>query len=181
MLYSLGDSAVTVLGEHYIAPGAAVIGAVELGQRVSIWFNVVIRADNDRVVIGDDSNVQECSVIHVDEGMPCIIGRQVVVGHKVMLHSCTIGDGSLIGMNAVVLNGARIGKGCLIGANTLIPENMVVPDGSLVVGSPGKIRRQLTAEEQIASGVSDGYVRLSIGIEHIDDILADLEQALAKA
>jgi len=160
MLYSLGDRTVTVLGEHYIAPGAAVIGAVEIGRRVSIWFNVVIRADNDRVVIGDDSNIQECSVIHVDEGMPCIIGRQVVVGHKVMLHSCTIGDGSLIGMNAVILNGARIGKGCLIGANTLIPENMEVPDGSLVVGSPGKIRRQLTDVERqgILEG-ADHYVR----------------------
>lgn len=160
MIYSLGTNRVTLHGEHYIAPGAAVIGAVEIGERASIWFNVVIRADNDHVVIGEESNIQDGSVIHVDNGAPVIIGRQVVVGHKVMLHSCIIGDGSLIGMNAVILNGARIGKGCLIGANTLIPENMEVPDGALVLGSPGKVRRMLSDRERqdILEG-ADHYVR----------------------
>jgi carbonic anhydrase/acetyltransferase-like protein (isoleucine patch superfamily) len=152
----------TIHGDYFIAPGAQVIGAVELGNRASVWFNAVIRADNDRIVIGDDSNIQECSVLHVDSGSPIIIGKQVVIGHKVMLHGCIIGDGSLIGMNAVVLNGAKIGKGCLIGANTLIPENMEVPDGSLVLGSPGKIRRTLSPEQQadILEG-AEHYVRKS--------------------
>lgn len=160
MLYSLGERKVITRGENYIAPGAAVIGSVDIGERVSIWFNVVIRADNDSVIIGDESNIQDGSVLHVDDGYPIVIGRRVVVGHKVMLHSCTIGDGSLIGMNAVILNGARIGKGCLIGANTLIPENMEVPDGAMVLGSPGKVRRMLTDREQqaILDG-ADHYVR----------------------
>ncbi|MCK9468596.1 MAG: gamma carbonic anhydrase family protein [Porticoccaceae bacterium] len=148
MLYSLGTRHIVAKGEYFIAPGSTLIGSVEIGHQVSIWFNVVIRADNDQVVIGAGSNIQDGSIIHVDPGAPVHIGRNVTIGHKVMLHGCTVGDGSLVGMNAVVLNGARIGKGCLIGANTLIPENMEVPDGSLVIGSPGKVRRQLTAEEQ---------------------------------
>jgi carbonic anhydrase/acetyltransferase-like protein (isoleucine patch superfamily) len=159
MIYSLGERKVITRGEHFIAPGAAVIGSVDIGVRVSIWFNVVIRADNDSVIIGEESNIQDGSVLHVDTGYPIVIGRRVVVGHKVMLHSCTIGDGSLIGMNAVILNGARIGKGCLVGANTLIPENMEVPDGAMVLGSPGKMRRMLTDKERqdILEG-ADHYV-----------------------
>ena len=148
MLYSLGARHIVAKGEYFIAPGAILIGSVEVGHEVTIWFNAVIRADNDKVVIGDGSNIQDGAIIHVDPGVPVHIGRDVTVGHKAMLHGCTIGDGSLIGMNAVILNGARIGNGCLIGANTLIPENMEVPDGSLVIGSPGKVRRQLTADEQ---------------------------------
>ena len=160
MLYTLGERKVILRGEHFIAPGAAVIGSVDIGERASIWFNVVIRADNDAVIIGEESNIQDGSVLHVDDGCPIVIGRRVVIGHKVMLHSCTIGDGSLIGMNAVVLSGARIGKGCLIGANTLIPEKMEVPDGTMVLGSPGKVRRMLTDKEQqdILDG-ADHYVR----------------------
>jgi len=160
MLYSLGTRQIVTKGEHFIAPGSTLIGSVEVGHGVNIWFNVVIRADNDRVVIGDGSNIQDGSIIHVDPGVPVHIGRDVTVGHKAMIHGCSIGDGSLIGMNAVILNGARIGKGCLIGANALIPENMEVPDGSLVIGSPGKVRRQLTVDEQQA--LIDGarhYVR----------------------
>lgn len=148
MLYSLQDRSVVVRGECYIAPSASVIGSVDIGPGASIWFNVVIRADLDQVIIGQDSNIQDGSVLHVDEGSPIVIGERVVVGHKVMLHGCTLGDECLIGMNAVVLNGARIGKGSIVGANALIPENMEVPEGVLVLGSPGRIKRDLTAEEQ---------------------------------
>ena len=148
MIYSLGTRKVTYQGEPvFIAPDATVIGSVEIHENVSIWFNVVIRADQDQITIGENSNIQDGSVLHVDPGFPLSIGENVTVGHKVMLHGCTIGDNSLIGINAVVLNGAKIGKNCLIGANTLIPENMVVPDGSLVVGSPGKVKRELDASQ----------------------------------
>jgi len=142
-LYSLGDRTVTTKGEHFVAPGAMVVGSVTLGERVSVWFNVVIRADNDQVHIGDGSNVQDGSILHVDPGFPIHVGNNVTVGHKVMLHGCSIGDGSLIGMNAVVLNGAQIGRECLIGANALVTEGMEIPDRSLVLGSPGKVIKPL--------------------------------------
>jgi len=149
VIYSLGTRTVSFKGEPaFIAPDASIIGSVEIHQNVSIWFNVVIRADNDQVTIGENSNIQDGSVLHIDPGFPLSVGQNVTIGHKVMLHGCTIGDNSLIGINSVVLNGAKIGKNCLIGANTLIPENMVVPDGSMVVGSPGKVKRALT-EQQI--------------------------------
>lgn len=147
MLYTLGDRRPILRGEHYIAPGAQVVGSVDIGDKASIWFNVVIRADNDWIIIGDESNIQDGSVLHVDPDAPLKIGKRVVVGHKVMLHGCTIEDECLIGMNAVILNGAVIGKHSLVGANTLIPENMVIPERSLVVGSPGKVVRQLTEEQ----------------------------------
>ena len=146
MIYGLGDRDVTLHGEQFIAPDASVIGSVTLEDDVSIWFNVVIRADKDTIRIGEESNIQDGAVLHVDPGFPLSIGRQVTVGHKVILHGCAIGDGSLIGMNAVVLNGARIGRGCLIGANALVTEGMVVPDGSVVLGSPGKVVRTLDEE-----------------------------------
>ncbi|MBX2835598.1 MAG: gamma carbonic anhydrase family protein [Gammaproteobacteria bacterium] len=150
MLYSLGESDVRTLGRFYVAPGAVVIGQVTLGEDVSIWFNAVLRGDNDRIDIGAGSNVQECAVLHVDPGIPLCVGKRVTVGHKAMLHGCTVGDGSLIGMNAVVLNNAVIGKNCLIGANALVKEGAEIPDGSLVVGSPAKVVRQLD-EAAIAS------------------------------
>lgn len=138
MLYALGSKA-PVIAEHvFVAPGAALIGSVTLSEDVSIWFNAVLRADNESIVVGKGSNVQECAVLHVDPGYPITIGKRVTVGHKAMLHGCSIGDGSLIGMNAVVLNGAVIGKNCLIGANALVTEGMEIPDGSLVLGSPAK-------------------------------------------
>lgn len=143
MLYRLGHLIPETGVRHFIAPGAAVIGNVILGEDVSIWFNAVVRGDNDVIRIGQGSNVQECAVLHVDEGFPMEIGERVTVGHKAMLHGCTIGDGSLIGMNAVVLNGAVIGERCLIGANALVTEGMQVPDGSLVLGSPGKVVKAL--------------------------------------
>jgi len=139
MKYQLGSRRVTTKGDYFIAPGAAVIGSVELGESVSVWFNAVIRGDNDHIKIGDGSNIQDGCILHVDEGYPLDIGQDVTVGHKVMLHGCSIGDGSLIGMNAVVLNGARIGKNCLIGAHALVTEGQEIPDGSLVLGSPAKV------------------------------------------
>lgn len=148
MIYSLGESKIRYHGKPaFIAPNATLIGAVELHENASVWFNVVIRADNDAIIIGENSNVQDGSVLHIDSGYPLNIGKGVTIGHKVMLHGCTIGDNSLIGINAVVLNGAKIGKNCLIGANALVPENMVVPDGSMVLGSPGKVKRSLSEQE----------------------------------
>lgn len=143
MNYEIGERRPQLAAEVFIAPNATLIGSVTVAEQASIWFNVVIRGDNDLITIGSGSNIQDGSVLHVDPGFPLSIGRNVTVGHKVMLHGCSIGDGSLIGMNAVVLNGARIGSGCLIGANSLIREGMVVPDGSLVLGSPGKVVREL--------------------------------------
>ena len=149
MLYRLGESKVDIAGEDYfVAPSADVIGNVRLENNVSVWFNAVIRGDNDPIVIGENSNVQDCSVLHTDVGCPLTIGRNVTIGHKVMLHGCTIGDNSLIGINAVVLNGAKIGKNCLVGANSLVTEGKEIPDGSLVMGSPAKVIKTLTEEQQ---------------------------------
>lgn len=148
MLYSLANRRPTLIGEHFIAPDAAIIGSVTLETDVTVWFNVTIRADKDTIHIGAQSNIQDGSVLHVDPGYPMNLGRQVTVGHKAILHGCSIGDGSLIGMNAVILNGARIGKGCLIGANALITENSEIPDGSVVMGSPGKVVRTLDEQGQ---------------------------------
>jgi len=148
-IYSLGERRVIFRGErHYIAPNAMLAGSIELGNDTSIWFGVTIRADNDHVEIGDETNVQDGSVLHVDPGFPMKLGRRVTIGHKVMLHGCTIGEGSLIGINSVVLNGAKIGSGSLIGANSLISEGKEIPDGVLVLGSPGKIVRELNSAEK---------------------------------
>jgi len=143
MIYDLAERKVELRGEAYLAPNATLIGSVVVEAEASLWFNVVVRADNDLITIGAGSNIQDGSILHVDPGFPLTVGRHVTVGHKVILHGCTIGDGSLIGMNAVILNGAKIGSGCLIGANTLVTEGMEVPDGSVVLGSPGKIVRTL--------------------------------------
>jgi len=149
MLFSLEDRQVNLIGkEHFVAHNATVIGSVELHDRSSVWFNVVIRGDNDLITVGEGSNIQDGSVLHTDPGFALSVGKNVTVGHQAMLHGCEVGDGSLIGIGAVVLNGAKIGKGCLIGANALVPEGMEIPDGSLVVGSPAKVKRQLNAEQQ---------------------------------
>ena len=149
MIYSLGDKCIDIRGENYfIADSASVIGAVVMENHTGIWFNAVVRGDNEIITIGENSNVQDCAVLHTDPGFPLTIGKGVTVGHKAMLHGCEIGDNSLIGMNAVVLDGARVGKNCLIGANTLVVRGKEIPDGSLVMGSPGKVVRELT-EEQI--------------------------------
>ncbi len=146
-IYALGERTPRFGEGCWLAHNATVIGAVHAGRDVSIWYNVVIRGDNDPITIGDGTNIQDGSVLHNDDGVPLVIGSNVTVGHMVMLHGCTIGDGSLIGINAVVLNHAVIGKNCLIGANTLIPEGKVIPDRSLVVGSPGRVIRELSDED----------------------------------
>ncbi len=143
MIYQLGQTSPSIAEDAYIAPGAQVIGNVMLQTGSSVWFNAVIRGDMDEIVIGERTNVQDGSVLHTDSGFPLTLGTGVTVGHNVMLHGCSIGDYSLIGINAVVLNGAKIGKYCIIGANALITENMEVPDYSLVVGSPGKVIKAL--------------------------------------
>jgi carbonic anhydrase/acetyltransferase-like protein (isoleucine patch superfamily) len=148
MIYSLGDDHVQVAEDVFIAPGAHVIGKVVLQQNSSVWFNVVIRGDCDVITIGENSNVQDGSVLHTDVGVPLNIGKGVTIGHKVMLHGCEIGDYSLIGINSVVLNGAKIGKYCVIGANSLITENMQIPDGSLVMGSPAKVIKPIPEKQQ---------------------------------
>ena len=130
-------------GNYYIAPGARVIGKVTLAEEVGIWFNAVLRGDNEPIVIGPGSNVQDGCVLHTDPGFPMIIGADVTVGHCAILHGCTIGEGTLIGMGAVVLNGAKIGKGCLIGANALVTEGKEIPDHSMVVGQPAKVIRRV--------------------------------------
>ncbi len=148
MKYRLGQSAVECHPESWIAPSADVIGKVKLEEGASVWFNVTLRGDNELIHIGKHSNVQDGSVMHTDMGYPLTLGQGVTVGHKAMLHGCTVGDFSLVGINAVVLNGARIGKYCIIGANTLIPEGKEIPDGSLVVGSPGRVVRELTEPQK---------------------------------
>ena len=148
MIYNLADRKLDILGDDYfIADSASVIGSVVMHQNASIWFGAVLRGDNDVITIGGNSNVQDLSVLHVDPGFPLTIGKNVTVGHKVMLHGCEIGDNTLVGINSVILNGAKIGKNCLIGANSLISENKVIPDGSLVMGSPGKVVKQLSEDQ----------------------------------
>ena len=159
MKYSLAERKVVTKGEYWIAPNAVVIGSVVLENNASVWFNVLIRGDNDVITIGENSQVQDGSVLHADAGFPLTLGSNVSIGHMVMLHGCSIGDGSLIGIKSVVMNGAVIGKNCLIGANTLITEGKIIPEGSLVLGSPGKVVRQLSAEEIARINViADHYV-----------------------
>ena len=150
MITDLGDKKLTTENDDYwIAPDANIIGSVHLSRDASVWFNCTLRGDNEPIVIGEGSNVQDGSIIHTDPGFKCTVGKFVTIGHMAMLHGCEIGDGSLIGIGSVVLNGAKIGKNCIIGAKALITENMVVPDGSMVLGMPGKIKKQLTEEEQM--------------------------------
>ena len=162
MIYSLGERHVEFRGDYYVAPSASVIGSVVLGNNASIWFNCVVRGDNDVITIGDNTNVQDASVLHIDEGVPLTLGMNVSIGHKVMLHGCSVGDNSLIGINAVILNNARIGRNCLVGASSLITEGKEIPDGSLVLGSPGRVVRQLTeAEIRGISEIANHYVEKS--------------------
>lgn len=131
----------------HIAPGAAVVGDVTLGAQSSIWYHAVLRADNDVIVIGERSNIQDGCVLHVDEGCPIRIGDGVTVGHGAILHGCSIGDNALIGMGAILLNGAKIGANCIIGAGALVTQGMEIPDGSLAMGMPAQVRRPVTGEE----------------------------------
>ncbi len=148
MKYRLGQSSVETHPESWIAPNAAVVGKVRLDKDASVWFGAVLRGDNELIHIGEQSNVQDGTVMHTDMGFPLTLGKGVTVGHNAMLHGCTVGDYSLIGINAVILNGAKIGKYCIIGANTLIAEGKEIPDGSLVVGSPGKVVRELNEQQK---------------------------------
>ncbi len=147
MIYSLGDRRVRCEGEYFVADSAVVIGSVVLQEGASVWFNAVIRGDNDVITVGRNSNVQDGAVLHTDKGVPLTLGPDVTVGHKVMLHGCRVGESCLIGINAVVLNGAVIGRNSVVGANALVPEGKEIPEGSLVLGSPGRVVRQLDARE----------------------------------
>jgi carbonic anhydrase/acetyltransferase-like protein (isoleucine patch superfamily) len=144
--YSIENVAPELLGEHWIAPSADVIGKVRLHHEVSVWFGAILRGDNDMITIGARSNIQDGCVLHVDAGQPLTIGEDCTIGHRAILHACHIGDGTLIGMGATVLNRAVIGKGCLVGANALVTEGKIFPDNTLIVGSPAKAIRTLDDE-----------------------------------
>jgi carbonic anhydrase/acetyltransferase-like protein (isoleucine patch superfamily) len=148
MKYSLGNDRVEMADGAWIADSAAVVGKVRLEAGANVWFGAVLRGDNELILIGEHSNVQDGAVMHTDMGYPLTLGKGVTVGHNAMLHGCTVGDYSLVGIGAVVLNGAKIGKHCIIGANTLIGEGKEIPDGSLVVGSPGKVVRELNEQQK---------------------------------
>ena len=148
MLFALESRQVQLRGErHFVAANATVVGSVILEHESSVWFNTVIRGDNDVITVGARSNVQDGSILHTDAGIPLILGSEVSIGHQVMLHGCMVGEGSLIGIKALILNHAVIGRECLIGANTLITEGKIIPDRSLVLGSPGKVVRTLSDDE----------------------------------
>jgi carbonic anhydrase/acetyltransferase-like protein (isoleucine patch superfamily) len=160
MKYALGDRRVVCKGDYWIADNAVVIGSVVLENNASVWFGCVVRGDDDIITIGENSQLQDGCVVHVDEGHPLTLGMNVSVGHMTMLHGCTIGDGTLIGIKSVILNDAVIGKNCVIGANSLIPEGKKIPDGSLVLGSPGRVARHLSDDEIKAfNGIADNYVK----------------------
>lgn len=147
-------------GEYWIAPNAQVMGNVKLERHASVWFNAVLRGDNELITVGENANVQDGSVLHTDMGSPLTIGANVTIGHMVMLHGCTIGEGSLVGIGSIILNNTRIGKNCLIGANTLIAEGKDIPDNSMVLGAPGRVVRTLTDEQAAALRLSsDHYVQ----------------------
>lgn len=146
-LYELNGKAPACGEGVWVAESAQVVGDVHLGAGANVWFGVVIRADNEPIHVGAGTNVQDASVLHSDPGSPLTLGRNVTVGHQVMLHGCTVGDGSLIGIGAVVLNGAKIGKNCLVGAGALVTEGKSFPDGSLIVGAPASVKRALTSAQ----------------------------------
>ena len=146
-LYTLGDQTPDVHETAWVADTAQVMGAVSLGENASVWFGAVLRGDTATMRVGRNSNVQDGSVLHADEGKPLTIGENVTIGHMVMLHGCTVGDGSLIGIGVVVLNDAVIGKNCLVGAGSLVTEGKHFPDGSMIMGSPAKVVRELTPEQ----------------------------------
>jgi len=174
-LYELGGVSPQVpgSGNFWVADNATVLGNVSLGEDVSVWFNAVLRGDNDPISIGARSNVQDGSVLHTDLGCPLNIGSDVTIGHMVMLHGCSIGDESLIGIGAIVMNRAVIGKNCIIGAHALIPEGKVIPDNSLVMGAPGKVVKELSPQQvMLIKGSAQVYVdnwkRFKAGLKRID-------------
>jgi carbonic anhydrase/acetyltransferase-like protein (isoleucine patch superfamily) len=146
-IYQLDGDAPEIHTSAWVAASADVIGRVHLAENASVWYRAVLRGDNDRITVGANSNVQDGSVLHTDHGKPLVIGRDVTIGHQVMLHGCSIGDGSLVGIQSVILNGARIGRHCIVGAGSLVTEGKEFPDGVLIVGSPAKVVRELGAEQ----------------------------------
>ena len=159
MIYSIGDRRTEFRGNYFIAESATVIGSVVLEDNASIWFQAVVRGDNDRIVVGKNSNVQDGAILHTDPDIELLIGADVTVGHMAMLHGCTIGDGTLVGIKSVILNHAVVGKSCLVGANALITEGKHIPDGSLVMGSPARVVRALMQQEMDAlKGSARRYV-----------------------
>ena len=161
-VYSLGERKVVLDGDCFVADNATVVGSVVIHHQASLWFNVVARGDNDVITIGERSNIQDGAVLHADPGIPLTLGKNVSVGHKAMLHGCTVGDGALVGIDAVVMNHAVIGRGSLIGAGALITEGKRIPDGVLVLGSPGKVIRELTPEEKDGLlKIAESYVQRS--------------------
>jgi carbonic anhydrase/acetyltransferase-like protein (isoleucine patch superfamily) len=146
-IYQLGEDAPRFAENAWVADSAQVIGRVSLGAEASVWYGCVLRGDNEWITIGERSNIQDLSMLHTDAGIPLTLGTGVTVGHQVMLHGCTVGDGSLIGIQSIILNNARIGKNCIVGAGALITEGKEFPDGVLIVGSPAKVVRELTAEQ----------------------------------
>ena len=159
-VFRLGDRVPHIDPSAFVADSAQVIGSVELGPNSSVWFNCTLRGDNELIKVGANSNVQEACVLHTDPGYMFTIGEGVTVGHQAMLHGCTVGDGSLIGIKVVVLNGARIGRFCLIGAGAIVTEGKEIPDRSLVLGTPGKVVRQLSDEDVARLKMSaDSYVQ----------------------
>ena len=147
MIYDLEKNVPEISADSWVAPNAIIIGKVKLEKNSSIWFNAVLRGDIEKIVIGENSNIQDGSVLHTDPGYPLTVGKGVTVGHMVMLHGCEISDDTLIGIGSAILNKAKIGKNCIIGANTLVTENKTIPDNSLVLGSPGKVIRKVTDDE----------------------------------
>ena len=159
MIYQLDDRTPVLKGDNFVAPNAAVIGSVVLEKGASVWWNVTIRGDNDLITLGENVNVQDNSVLHTDAEVPLVLERNVSVGHLVMLHGCTVRENSLIGIGAIILNRAVIGKNCLIGAGAMVTEGKVIPDGSLVLGVPGKVVRSLTPEEiAMNTWIAEHYV-----------------------
>ena len=148
MIHAIGDRLPDLSPDAWVAPSADVIGSVRLMAGASVWFNAVLRGDNDWIEIGEGSNVQDGSVLHTDPGLPLVVGAGVTVGHKVLLHACTVGDGSLIGNGAIVLDGAVVGRGCVVAAGALVPPGRVVPDGVVVMGSPAQVVRELKEEDR---------------------------------
>jgi len=172
-IYELDGVAPQVAGSAWVADSAQVMGKVVLGQDASVWFGTVVRGDTECITIGAGSNVQDASVLHADFGQPLVIGERVTVGHKVMLHGCTVGDESLIGIGAVILNGAKIGRNCLVGAGSLVTEGKEFPDGSMILGSPARVVRQLTPEQieglrQSACNYMENARRFKAGLRKLD-------------
>jgi len=161
-IYQLGEHAPTIAASAYITDTATVIGRVKIGDNSSVWFGVTVRGDNEDITIGKNCNLQEGAVLHADPGFPLTLADNVSIGHQAMVHGCSVGEGSLIGIQAVILNGAKIGKNCLVGAGALLTEGKEFPDNSLIVGAPAKVLRTLTDEDTARlKRIADGYVARS--------------------